>query len=78
VQPRAVATATDQAPTAGRLAAQLRPLTGRWVALKDDDVLYDAESPQQLVAWLTKHDRAADSMFRVPEDELAATGLAPL
>ncbi len=35
------------------------------------------ESPQELVAWLGRHGQKADSMFRVPEDELAATGLAP-
>lgn len=59
------------------LANRLRPLVGRWVAIKDDDILYDADTPKQLIGWLTEHGQKADSVFRVPEDELAATGLAP-
>jgi hypothetical protein len=60
------------------LADRLRPLGGRWVAISDDDILHAAESPEELVAWLSRHGQKAESMFRVPEDELAATGLAPL
>ena len=60
------------------LAERLRPLAGQWVAVKDDDILHVAGSPQALVGWLGKHGQKADSVFRVPEDELAATGLAPL
>lgn len=59
------------------LADRLRPLVGQWVAIKDDDIIYDAKTPQQLIGWLTEHGQKADSVFRVPEDELAATGLAP-
>jgi hypothetical protein len=59
------------------LADRLAALVGRWVATQGDDVLHDASSPQELVEWLTQHGQKADSMFRVPEDELAATGLAP-
>lgn len=62
----------------GRLADRLRPFVGRWVALKDDDILHAADTPEQLVGWLAEHGQKADSVFRVPEDELAATGLAPL
>ena len=60
------------------LADRLRHLSGQWVAIKDDDVIHASRSPQELVAWLGEHGRKADTMFRVPEDELAATGLAPL
>jgi hypothetical protein len=60
-----------------RLADRLRPLVGQWVAVKDDDILYDARTPQQLIGWLSEHGQKADSVFRVPEDEVAATGLAP-
>jgi hypothetical protein len=60
------------------LTDRLRGLVGQWVAIKDDDVLHSAASPQQLVAWLSEHGQKADSVFRVPEDDLAATGLAPL
>lgn len=65
-------------PPGDRLADRLRPLTGQWVAIKDEDVLYAADSPQELVGWLARQGQRADSVFRVPEDELAATGIAPL
>jgi hypothetical protein len=67
--------ATAAAPEG--LASRLQPLRGRWVAIKDQDVLHAAATPHELVAWLGEHGQTADSMFRVPEDELAATGLAP-
>lgn len=60
------------------LADRLQPLLGKWVAIKDDDVLHAAGTPQELVGWLSRHGQRADTMFRVPEDERAATGLAPL
>jgi hypothetical protein len=62
----------------GELADRLQPLVGRWVAIRDDDVLHAASTPRELVGWLSRHGQRADSMFRVPEDERAATGLAPL
>lgn len=61
-----------------RLGDRLSSFAGEWVAIKDDDVLHAASTPHELVEWLSRHGRKADSMFRVPEDELAATGLAPL
>jgi hypothetical protein len=60
------------------LGERLRSLAGEWVAIKDDDVLHAANTPRELVEWLSQHGQKADSMYRVPEDELAATGLAPL
>lgn len=62
----------------GTEADHLRPFVGQWVAIKDQDVAYAADSPHQVVAWLAEHGQKADSVFRVPEDEVAATGLAPL
>jgi hypothetical protein len=59
------------------LADRLRPLVGRWVAIAEGDVIHAANTPQELVAWLSRHGRKAESVFRVPEDEVAATGLAP-
>lgn len=56
----------------------LAALPGQWVAIKDDELLVAASTPQELVGWLARHDRRADSMFRVPEDDVAAGGLAPL
>lgn len=62
----------------GRPADRWRPFAGQWVAIRDEDVLHAADTPQALVGWLTRHGQRADSMFRVPEDDRAATGLAPL
>jgi hypothetical protein len=71
------------APRAGErrttgLGERLRPFIGQWVAIKDDDVVHAAATPYELVDWLRRHGQNADGMFRVPEDEIAATGLAPL
>lgn len=60
------------------LAETLRLFRGEWVATKDGELLVAAATPKELVGWLARHDRRADSMFRVPEDELALGGLAPL
>jgi hypothetical protein len=61
-----------------RLPDRLRALSGQWVAIKDDDIIHASSSPRELVGWLGQHGQQADTMFRVPEDELAITGLAPL
>jgi hypothetical protein len=68
----------DRQTAEPRLTSALRPLAGRWVAVEGDDVLVAAGTPHEVVAWLSRHGRCADSMFRVPEDEAAASGLAPL
>jgi hypothetical protein len=68
----------SRAGRARELAEILRSFRGQWVAVKDDELLVAAPSPKELVGWLARHDRRADSMFRVPEDELALSGLAPL
>lgn len=60
------------------LAETLRPLRGEWVAVKDGELLAAAATPKELVGWLARYGRRADSMFRVPEDEIALGGLAPL
>lgn len=67
------------AAQSGRELAQLLAgLRGQWVAVKDDRLLIAASTPEEVVGWLARHDRRADSMFRVPEDEVAAEGWAPL
>jgi hypothetical protein len=63
---------------ADSLTDRLRSLAGTLVAIREDDILHSSESPAELVAWLSRHGQEADSMFRVPDDERAATGLAPL
>jgi hypothetical protein len=55
-----------------------RSLSGQWVAIKDDDIIHASSSPRELVGWLGQHGQKADTMFRVPEDDLAITGLAPV
>jgi hypothetical protein len=60
------------------LAEELRAFRGRWVAVKDDELLVAASSPHEVVAWLSRHGLRADSMFRVPESQRALSGLAPL
>jgi hypothetical protein len=60
------------------LAEQMRAFTGEWVAIKDDEILHASSTPQALVRWLGNHGQKADSVFRVPEDDLAASGLGPL
>jgi hypothetical protein len=60
------------------LAETLRSFPGQWVAVKDEELLVAAPTPKEVVGWLARHDLRADSMFRVPEDELALSGLAPL
>jgi hypothetical protein len=60
------------------LAERMRAHTGDWIAIKDDKILHASSTPQALVRWLGSHGQKADSVFRVPEDDPAASGLAPL
>lgn len=60
------------------LAERMRAFTGEWIAIKDDEILHASNTPQALVRWLGNHGQKADSVFRVPEDDLAVSGLAPL
>ncbi len=66
-------------PLGGRQAEALRPYVGQWVALAaPTQVLVAADSPQQVLAWLARHDRKAScGMFRVPTTNAEATGNAP-
>lgn len=58
-------------------AETLEPFIGQWVATSGPEVLVAAADPKAVVAWLGKHGRMADSMFRVPRDEFEVSGLAP-
>ncbi len=64
-------------PHHGREADLLRPFAGRWVAQRGLEVLVAADTPQAVLAWLERHNQRADAMFRVPNDESEATGVAP-
>jgi len=59
-------------------AEALRPYIGQWVATDGDEVLVGADSPAEVVSWLTRHNRRAQSMFRVPAGDAEAGGVAPL
>jgi hypothetical protein len=58
-------------------AETLEPFIGQWIATKDAEVLVAAPEPGAVVGWLAEHRQRADSMFRVPSDELQASGAAP-
>jgi len=58
-------------------AEALRPFVGRWVAIRGEDVLVAADTPTEVVSWLNQYGQRADSMFRVPADEVSAGGAAP-
>ena len=59
-------------------ARELEPFIGEWVATKGPDVLVAARDPRTVVSWLAEHRQQAESMFRVPEEEYQASGIAPL
>jgi hypothetical protein len=69
-----------RAPYGGRQAEALRPFLGRWVALAGPcDVLIAADTPEEVLAWLSQHGREAKSgMLRVPTSAQETEGLAPL
>ncbi len=62
-----------------RQAEALRPHLGKWVALAGPtEVLVAADSPQDVLAWLARHERRAPyGMFRVPVSAAEAEGAAP-
>jgi hypothetical protein len=54
-------------------ADALRPHRGRWVAVSGDEVLVAGDSPEDVHAWLVRHDRKG-AIFRVPLDPEADIG----
>src|SRR5215218_3704291 len=70
----------DAGPYGGRQAAALAPYRGKWVALAaPTEVLVAAETPEEVLAWLARHERRASyGMFRVPASDREAEGVAPL
>src|SRR5947209_4100759 len=65
-------------PYGGRQAAALAPFVGKWVALAGPtEVLVAAETPQEVLAWLARHEqRASYGMLRVPTSTREAEGAA--
>jgi len=72
-------TAGGEGPHGGRQADALTPFVGKWVALgAPTEVLVAAETPEEVVAWLARHERrAAYGMLRVPATVAEGEGLAP-
>ena len=72
--------ARGRGPHGGRQAAALAAFRGKWVALATPtEVLVAAETPQEVLAWLARHERRAPyGMFRVPISVSEAEGTAPL
>jgi len=64
-------------PHGGREADVLRPFAGKWVAQRGLDVLVAADTPQEVLAWLERHNRQADAMFLVPSARWQTEGEAP-
>jgi hypothetical protein len=52
----------------------LRPYRGRYVARKDEAVLFDADSPHEVVAWLHEQGIDGATVFRVPVDPTVDIG----
>jgi hypothetical protein len=73
-------TPEDDENSQGPQARALAPFVGMWVALASPtEVLVAAETPQEVLAWLAKHERRATyGMFRVPARDGESEGLAPL
>lgn len=67
-------------PRRGRQAAVLAPHVGKWVAMAGPEtVLVSADTPEDVLAWLARHERRAPyGMFRVPADDSHLNGAAPL
>ena len=78
-QRRAPSEDARRIPRAGEQAEALRPYVGKWVALAGPtEVLVAADRPEDVLAWLARHERRAPyGMFRVPASVAEAEGLAP-
>jgi hypothetical protein len=78
VEQRGVGDVRD-GPYGGRQAVLLEPYKGKWVAMAGPlEVLVAADTPQEVVAWLARHERrAAYGMLRVPLHDWEAGGMAP-
>jgi hypothetical protein len=48
-------------PHGGREAELLRPFVGRWVAQRGLEVLIDAHTPREVLAWLERNNQHADA-----------------
>jgi hypothetical protein len=68
----------DGRPQHGQQAEALEAYAGQWVALAGPtEVLVGADDPHEVLAWLSRHNRRASGMFRVPSTAAEAEGAAP-
>jgi hypothetical protein len=75
--PPTSATATAAGPHGGAEAEALRPFMGQWVAQKGIEVLVAADTPEEVLSWLERHNQYADIMFRVPREQWESEGWWP-
>jgi len=64
-------------PHGGREAELLRPFAGHWIAQRGLEVLVAADTPQEVLSWLERHNQQADAMFLVPRATWQTEGEAP-
>lgn len=58
-------TSIKGSPKGGAERALLTPFMGRWVAQDDLEILFDGDSPEEVIAWLRRHGCRA-TVWRVP------------
>lgn len=68
---------SEDGPHGGAEAEALRPYIGQWVAQRGLEVLVAADTPQEVVEWLHRHDIEADGVFRVPGRPEEVEGAGP-
>ncbi len=56
-------------------ADALRPYIGRYVLLRGNEVIFDAENPHEVVAWMREHNIEGAGILRVPVDPTADMGM---
>lgn len=71
VQRRGAPQGDRSAPPAHDAVSPLEPFVGRWVAQVGDDVLYDDDSPEKVVAWMRRHGKSA-TVWRIPDSPASA------
>jgi len=56
-------------------ADALRPYIGRYVLLSGNEVLFDADNPHGVVAWMREYNVEGAGILRVPVDPWADMGM---
>ncbi|MGC9221009.1 MAG: DUF5678 domain-containing protein [Solirubrobacteraceae bacterium] len=61
-------TVAEMVKVEGELAVHLEPYVGRWVAVIEHRVAYDADSLSELLERLSEEAQQTATVFQVPED----------